>query len=229
MLPLLRRLLMAIHPEGIPGPCAILYDALARSSVFQRHYELVAQDIAAHCRSGRLLDVGTGPGRLLLTIHGQAPDLQLTGLDVSAAMVRLARRNLSQSGPGQVIKVVEASVSKMPFPDAAFDLVVSTGSLHHWKDPIRALNECYRVLRDGGCALIYDLVNPLPPEVSEAGNGQLGRCRMWLLWLHSFEEPFRSQQEMAELASDSLFGGGETRFVGVLCCLVMRKGLQAQP
>jgi len=223
MASLLRRLLTATHPEGIPGPCAILYETISRSSIFQRHYELVARDIAGYCRSGRLLDVGTGPGWLLLKIHQQAPDLQVTGLDISPAMVRRARRNLTLAGLGGTLEVVEAPAAQVPFPDGSFDVVVSTGSFHHWKDPIGSLNECCRVLKDGGVTLIYDLVTHLPPVVAEPGERHFGRYRMWLLRLHSFEEPFRTPQEMVELASQSRFGGGETKFVSVLCCLVLRK------
>jgi hypothetical protein len=47
---------------------------------------------------------------------------------------------------------------------------------------------------------------------------------MLLLWLHSFEEPFRAVAELPALAAPTRFGKGETRFVGLLCCLELRKG-----
>jgi ubiquinone/menaquinone biosynthesis C-methylase UbiE len=45
----------------------------------------------------------------------------------------------------------------MSFEDSSFDLIVSTGSLHHWKKPLHVINEIYRVLKDGRQAWIYDL------------------------------------------------------------------------
>ena len=219
----LRRLLKAIHPEGIPGPGAILYNAIARSGIFQRHYELIAQDILGFGREGRLLDIGTGPGWLLLKLHPCAPQLRLTGLDISAAMVRKAKANIAQAGLTRDIEVVEAGAKHVPFPDGTFDLVVSTGSLHHWKDPIGSLNECHRLLKPGGTALIYDLLTKLPAAVASEGRRQFGRYRMWLLWLHSFEEPFYTQDQMSDLATRSQFGKGDIRFVGVLCCLNLRR------
>ncbi|MCJ7542953.1 MAG: class I SAM-dependent methyltransferase [Phycisphaerae bacterium] len=219
----LRKWLKAIHPEGIPGPCAFVYDALTRSSIFQRHYDLVAQDILNCGSQGRLLDIGTGPAWLLLKLHQRAPQLALTGLDISPAMVRKAKANIAQAHLTGAIELVEAGAKDLPFPDCTFDLVVSTGSIHHWKDPVRSLDECHRVLKAGGTALIYDLVVNLPEAVRSAARREFGRYRMLLLWLHSFEEPFYSQQQMADLAAQSVFGKGDVRFVGVLCCLTLHR------
>jgi SAM-dependent methyltransferase len=67
-------------------------------------------------------------------------------------------------------------VASLPFPDASFDAVVSTFSLHHWSDPARGLSEIYRVLRPGGVARIYDLVDWLRRfEQGGAGIDQLAR------------------------------------------------------
>jgi ubiquinone/menaquinone biosynthesis C-methylase UbiE len=218
-----RRLIKAIHPEGIPWPGTVLYNAISRRGIFQQHYELVARDILGYRAEGRLLDIGTGPGWLLLKLHPLAPGLRLVGADISLAMVNKARRNVAQAGLSSTVEIVNATASNLPFPDGSFDLVVSTGSIHHWKDPVGGLNECHRVLKDGGVALMYDLVRQLPPDVAAAAKREFGRYRLALLWLHSFEEPFYSPQEMEALAAKSRFSQGQTRFVGVLCCLILRK------
>ncbi len=217
------KLVRAIHPEGIPGPCAPLYDALARTDIFQRHYDLVAQDILKYGCQGRLLDIGTGPGWLLLKLHQRAPQLHLTGLDISSGMVRRARANIAHAHLSGAIDLRHAPATDIPSPDRTFDLVVSTGSIHHWKDPVAGLNECHRVLKEGGTALIYDVAVKLPPAVRSQAAREFGRYRMWLLRLHTFEELFYSQEQMAELAAKSAFGTGDVRFVGVLCCLTLRR------
>ncbi|MEW6262242.1 MAG: class I SAM-dependent methyltransferase [Thermodesulfobacteriota bacterium] len=216
-----RRTLKFIHPEGIPWPGSLLYNWLSRTNVFQEHYDLLARDILAHCSKGRLLDVGTGPGWLLLKLHGLGPELRLTGLDVSPAMVNRARKNVSQAGLSKEIEIITGEAGKIPRGDSTFEAVVSTGAIHHWKQPIEGLNEIYRVLKPGGQALIYDIVSDTPAEVKQEGVRMFGRLRSRMLWLHALEEPFYGLEEYQKLGRASLFQQSRIRFVGVLGCLGM--------
>jgi SAM-dependent methyltransferase len=52
---------------------------------------------------------------------------------------------------------VEGDVAQLPFPDASFEVVTSSFSMHHWGDVEAALREIDRVLMPGGRAVIYDL------------------------------------------------------------------------
>jgi ubiquinone/menaquinone biosynthesis C-methylase UbiE len=219
----LRRVLKSFHPEGIPWPGAAFYDVISKTDLFRYGYELMAMDILLCCPEGAILDVGTGPGRLLLELVGLNPKLRLTGLDVSGAMVSLARKNMEQAGLSATIGIEEASANHMPFADGTFDAVVSTGSLHHWKDPVGAMNEIHRVLKPGGYALIYDLAGDTPKTVLRDLGRRFGRLRTMLLWLHTFDEPIYSSRDFEELAAASLFRVGRTRFTGMLCCLMMLK------
>lgn len=223
MLSPLRRLLKRFHPEGIPWTGTALYDVISRTDLFRHAYALMATEILLCCPEGAILDVGTGPGRLLLELVRLNPRLRLTGVDISGAMVSVARKNMDQAGLSATVRVEEASANRMPFADGTFDSVVSTGSLHHWKDPLGALNEIHRVLKPGGYALVYDLVADTPEAVLTDLGRRYGKLRTTLLWLHSFEEPFYTSGEFEELAAASLFGAGRTRFTGMLCCLMMLK------
>ena len=219
-----RQYLRRWHPEGIPWPGTILYNAVSRTSIFQKHYQLVADDLAHYCRSGRVLDIGTGPGWLLLALQRSLPEVDAIGVDISASMVSLATRNLARVGCRRPGEVRRAGADALPFPDDSMDAVVSTGSLHHWKDPVAGLNEAHRVLKPDRYALLYDLVRKVPPQVSRRSRAEFGVLRTALLSLHSLEEPFYSAEEMAALAAGTRFGSGATRFLGVLCCLVLQKG-----
>jgi ubiquinone/menaquinone biosynthesis C-methylase UbiE len=218
-----RRLIKRFHPEGIPWPASILYNAISGSEIFRRHYKIVADDLSRYGAAGRILDIGTGPGRLLIELRRVFPEATLVGVDISSAMIEQAERNIHAHGCGRDIEVVVANANRLPYADESFDLVISTGSLHHWKDPINALAETYRVTKRGGRALMYDLVRKMPRAVRDEVRTQFGAFRLALLWLHSFEEPFYSPEEMAELGGESGFDVDETRFVGSLCCLVLRK------
>jgi ubiquinone/menaquinone biosynthesis C-methylase UbiE len=220
----MRRLIKIFHPEGIPWIGTVFYNALAGTSLFQRYYDVVAQDILSYGPKGRILDIGTGPGWLLVKLHQHAPRLQITGLDTSAAMVAKARKNMALVGLAGKIEIKEGNASHLPFADNSFETIVSTGSIHHWKDPIDGLNEIYRVLKKGGRALIYDIMSDTPQPVLKDVAREYGRLKTMLFWLHAFEEPFYSRNAFEQLAQPSLFKQGRTRFVGLLCCLILKKG-----
>jgi hypothetical protein len=74
-----------------------------------------------------------------------------------------------------------------------------------------------------GYALIYDPVRDTPASILKAAGREFGRFRLSLLWLHAFEEPFYSREDLESLARASQFKDGQTRFVGVLCSLILQK------
>lgn len=218
-----RKLLKRLHPEGIPWPGSFLYNLLSGTEVFQRHYELVAKDVERYGKAERILDIGTGPGYLLIALSKVFPNAKLDGIDISKAMVAQAEKNIKACGQEGGIEVKTAAASALPFANCAFDRVVSTGSLHHWKKPLASLNEAYRILKPGGYALIYDLVRNMPEDVGRKVKAEFGRFRFTLLWLHSFEEPFLNAGEMESLGRQSDFEVKGTEFIGALCCLVLQK------
>jgi ubiquinone/menaquinone biosynthesis C-methylase UbiE len=139
-------------PTVFSGRATRIYDVAARR-LLRGFYRRLADDVAATAPEGAsVLDVGTGPGVLLVELARRRPDLRLTGVDLSPDMVEKATRNVGDRAAVQV-----ASVTGLPFPDASFDLVVSSLSLHHWDDPEAAVPELARVLRPGGRLCVYDL------------------------------------------------------------------------
>lgn len=212
------------HPEGIPWPGSVFYNALSRTKIFLRHYELVAHDIAHYGAADIILDIGTGPGHLLLAMRKAFPDALLVGIDISRTMITQAQRNIEIYGKKDSrIEIRLAGANALPFADATFDRVVSTLSLHHWKEPIRGLSEAYRVLKVNGYALLYDLVSDMPKAVCEEVHAQFGGLRIALLWLLSFEEPFLKVEGMDALGRKTDFAVEGTKFTGALCCLILRK------
>src|SRR3984885_13865870 len=103
---------------------------------------------------GRLLDIGTGTGRVLELL---APRVrQALGVDASKAMLALARARLSAPGLAHCA-VRLADMYRLPLADRSFDTVVLQMVLHHPEAPQGAVHEAARVLSAGGTLLVIDL------------------------------------------------------------------------
>lgn len=95
----------------------------------------------------RLLEVGCGGGLLLR--DATAAGAEATGLDHSAAMVRLARKRAPRA------QVIEGETMRLPFGDGSFTAIAMVMVLLFLDDPERALAECHRVLGPAGRLALY--------------------------------------------------------------------------
>jgi ubiquinone/menaquinone biosynthesis C-methylase UbiE len=119
--------------ESIPAPGAYVYAWIAHTSPPLRALcNAVAREVTASITTGRILDVGTGPGYLPIEIATRAPGLELDGIDLSPAMVKLARKTAAKRGVADRVRFHRAHAAELPFDDGSFDLVISTLSFHHW-------------------------------------------------------------------------------------------------
>ncbi|QWF82453.1 class I SAM-dependent methyltransferase [Amycolatopsis sp. CA-230715] len=117
---------------------------------------------AAHARSaapesGAVLDIGCGPGTLALRIARSRPDLRVSGVDPSAAMVDYAAKAASRRGFAGRVDFAVGQAARMPFEPGSFDVVVSTMSFHHWAALPDVVRELRRVVRPGGRIFVYDM------------------------------------------------------------------------
>jgi len=141
--------------ERIPGPLASLYEKASRL-VIRTYYSQVAEEILSSFHQGLLLDLGTGPGYLPIEVVKRSPHVRIIGVDLSRAFIRMARANALRAGCAARIHFEVGNAANLRFEKETFDGVISTGMLHALRDPVSAIRECWRVLKPGHEAWIYD-------------------------------------------------------------------------
>ncbi len=148
--------------QGIPKISAKLYEASA-SKLLEHMYEAIANEIRD--RKNKILDVGCGTGKLLLKIVKSEKAIFAVGLDISNAMLSIAKRKLVKEN---IYNLVLGDAHNMPFRHSSVNLILSSGTLHHLRYPGKFFKECFRVFGKEGEAWIYEFSHDAPSsEVKE--------------------------------------------------------------
>lgn len=140
---------------------ATSYDRVSQWPLFLWIRRKVMKRLHQHNPDGILIDIGCGPGQLAELLGKKYPSLAVTGIDISHTMIETACRKRDESAPLN-IRFVVGDIHQLPFDDSEVDFVLSTLSLHHWRDASKALGEIHRVLKPGGQFLLMDLRRNAP-------------------------------------------------------------------
>jgi demethylmenaquinone methyltransferase/2-methoxy-6-polyprenyl-1,4-benzoquinol methylase len=114
----------------------------------------------------RVLDLGCGTGRLGALLSARHP---VTGLDISFAMLRQARRRSARR-----LALVQGSAFRLPFADGTFGGAVSAFVLRNLDDLPVAFEELARVVADGGGIALVDISEPSRPWVRRLFDAYFG-------------------------------------------------------
>ncbi len=168
--------------ERIPGLLASSYEKASRM-VIDGYYSQVADEIVSNIRQGTILDLGTGPGYLPVEIVKRAPEINITGVDLSRNLIRMARINAQKAGLSSQLSFEVGDSVRLRFDDAVFDMVISTGMLHSLKKPVNVLIEIKRVLKQGADAWIYDPANVIQYIDRKKWKASLNLRERFFLWV----------------------------------------------
>ncbi len=131
-----------------------------------------ATRLVAGRETGRALDIGTGPGQIVLKLARRLPAWRFVGVDRSPNMIRQAEAGLATaSGQGgsasagdipttHRVQFLVADGNRLPFPDSSFDLMLCNSVLHHLAEPQRLFAEIARLVKPDRAILIRDLRRP---------------------------------------------------------------------
>ncbi|MFS4092242.1 class I SAM-dependent methyltransferase [Streptomyces sp. AF1A] len=178
------------------------YAAETENNLVNAYYARPAMlALAGNVAGRRILDAGCGSGSLSAALRDRGA--VVTGIDVSAGMLALARRRL-----GDVVALHLADLrDPLPFDDGAFDDVVASLVLHYLEDWGPALAEIRRVLRPGGRLIAsvdhpivaYTIRDPRPDYFATTSyafhwtfNGRSVPMRFWRRPLHAMVDAFTS-------------------------------------
>jgi ubiquinone/menaquinone biosynthesis C-methylase UbiE len=121
-------------------------------------------------KPGRALDIGCGPGQIVMKLSARLPRWKFFGIDRSLTMIHRARdvrdswepskpAREMRSGNGYLHFLV-GDAGTLPFGNSSFDLVLCNSVLHHIANPSRLFAEIRRVAKPDGAILVRDLRRP---------------------------------------------------------------------
>ena len=139
------------------------------SAAAQAHLDSIDDTFVEHAirlvsgkERGRALDIGTGPGQIVIKLARRLTLWKFIGVDRSPGMIEQAKANLAAAG-GALAGRVEFQVANgkaLEFPDKSFDFVMCNSVLHHIAEPETLLAEMARLVKPGGAILLRDLRRP---------------------------------------------------------------------
>jgi arsenite methyltransferase len=142
----------------------------------------------------RMLDMGCGRGAVLTAVARRLTTGRVTGIDIwsthdqSGNAKAVTERNAALEGVADRVGIETADMRALPFPDAAFDLIVSSLAIHNIRqnaDRRKAVAEGFRVLKPGGRIILADIraTSTYEDELRTLGALNIERRRLgWRFW-----------------------------------------------
>lgn len=132
---------------------AARWDEIRSLYVSEANVEAAILSAAGSGPFERMIDLGTGAGRMLALLGPKAKDA--IGLDLSQQMLNVARLHVTEAGL-QGVELRHGDIFATRLPDRSADLVVVHQVLHYLSDPASAVIEAGRLVAPGGRLLIID-------------------------------------------------------------------------
>jgi ubiquinone/menaquinone biosynthesis C-methylase UbiE len=112
---------------------------------------------------GTIVDIGCGPGDVVIRLARASSGSRITAIDGSAPMIALARDAVHAARLDSRVTLLRGFIPGVPLEDQAFDAVLSKDLLHHLPDPLVLWKEAARLGRPGAAVYVMDLVRPPTP------------------------------------------------------------------
>lgn len=192
---------------GMEGLTARWYASLTHKSLDE--FKALARRIAEQIPPGSdVLEVAPGPGYFAVEL-AKLGGYRVTGLDISRTFVEIARENARQARVE--VDFRQGNAASMPFGSESFDFLLCRAAFKNFTEPLRALEEMYRVLKPGGRALIIDLRKDASPEsvreaVKRMGLGPVNTVITRMTFRFMLLKRAHTRSHLEQLLSQTSFG-----------------------
>ncbi|MCH8049618.1 class I SAM-dependent methyltransferase [Patescibacteria group bacterium] len=122
--------------------------------VYRKLIQTIKKEAKHYLKPGsRLVDIACGTGEIILHLAQDFPQVEFTGSDFSEEMLKKAK---SKNADLSNVKIVNANVRDLPFPDSSFDVILCSDAFHHFASPEESLKEINRVAKEDSVFLLVD-------------------------------------------------------------------------
>ncbi|MCD6347892.1 MAG: bifunctional demethylmenaquinone methyltransferase/2-methoxy-6-polyprenyl-1,4-benzoquinol methylase UbiE [Bacteroidales bacterium] len=106
-----------------------------------------------------ILDVATGTGDLAIAARKLHPE-KIVGIDLSLGMIEIGRKKVDKKGLSSIIELIEGDSEDLPFEENTFDAVTVAFGVRNFENPLKGMEEMYRVTRSGGNIIVLEFMLP---------------------------------------------------------------------
>src|SRR5258706_8822086 len=137
------------YPTGLVG--RLVGERLLRQHAPETGWTIDQLDVRA---TDHVLELGFGAGRGLALARQRADRGNVTGLDLSATMVRAAAQRNRAAMRARRLALLRGDVAALPFAARRFDKIYSIHTFYFWPQPLRVFDDLLRILKSGGTLMI---------------------------------------------------------------------------
>jgi ubiquinone/menaquinone biosynthesis C-methylase UbiE len=192
--------------SGMEGRTARWYARTRKNEI--EDFRRQARNMAQHLRNGsRVLEVAPGPGYFAIEL-ARLGNFEIIALDISKTFIEIANENAREAGVNIAFR--QGNASAMPFADNSFDFIYCAAAFKNFAEPVKALDEMYRVLRPGGQAVIQDLrkdvsLDEINSYIQKSGRGWFDSWITKMVFKHMLIKRAYTKEAFLRMATQSRF------------------------
>jgi ubiquinone/menaquinone biosynthesis C-methylase UbiE len=209
---------------GITGGFTRWYDKNTRENRIGEMREYAKEAKRFFTDHANILEVAPGPGYFSIEL-AKMGNYNITGMDISADFIEICKTNARRENVN--INFVQGNVSSMAFADETFDFIFCSAAFKNFKEPVTALREMYRVLRNNGTVLIVDMNHDVSKQTlaEEAAKISKSGFERWFMktTFKGLCKGAYSKTELENMIKETSFKKNEIKEVGICLYIYLYK------